>query len=205
MSATHAWNNVYPTSDTSVNRRLLIAACEQAESQGAGTVIVIANAIGEAQEVYIALCRAQMAGQLARYRIFISGRGAEIAQRIAHANADPYSPWALPIVVSTAWADRSRPSITIVSEDRWNQMSSDEMAGVYMIRPVVEPGTNTGTHYSISLHASWFELYATALALRTHSVGLYHCGTNTRQSPLYVALASRGRSMTSLDTTPALL
>lgn len=211
MESSHAWDSQHPTADPTTNRKSLIFACNQAVTDGASRLIVVASALGEAQEAYITLCTAQMRGEFSGYTVRLAGKAARVANLYARLSNESFSPWKNPIQVIASTDYIPEYSIVIAggyeNEDGAAAKLTDTTlmsSGTAVIKPAIGYTRSSVDYtYSISLHASFGELFATASALNCRQVAFYHGqGTQEKASPLVRLLAQTGRSVVHLSDSP---
>ncbi|XWX05457.1 MBL fold metallo-hydrolase [Aggregatilineales bacterium SYSU G02658] len=211
MESTHAWDVQHPTADPITNRKSLISACNQAVNDGASRLIVIASALGEAQEAYITICTAQMRGEFSSYTVRFAGKASNVAKLYAKLSSESFSPWKNAVQVIAQVDYIPEKSITIVGGYENEKSAGQKLidtallsSDTAIIRPVIGYNrSSVGYTYSISLHASFGELFATASALNCRQVALYHGqGTQQKVSPLVKLLAQIGRNAVHLSNTP---
>ena len=215
MESSHAWDTAYPTADSATNRRSLINACEDMAKAGASRILIIASALGEASEVYYALCEAQMAGLLPRFSLRLAGKAHSVSQLYAQALRAPKSTWKNPLMRASEdyipdW------SIVITGDIELGLSNGSDgqmlLPGAYRDCAVLRahagaPSKTDRAQYALSLHASLYELSATALAIKCRQVALYHSplGDGVLRSPLANLLNECGRSVVHLDETYRLI
>jgi len=215
MESSHAWDKAYPTSDSATNRRSLVNACENLAKAGASRILIIASALGEASEVYYALCEAQMAGLLPRFSLRLAGKAHSVSLLYAQALRAPKSTWKNPLMRASEdyipdW------SIVIAGEIGLNldncgdnqALLPDTYRDCAVLRARAGAPSEIGrTQFALSLHASLYELSATALAIKCWQVALYHSplGDGVLRSPLANLLTDCGRSVVHLDETYRLI
>lgn len=211
MEASHAWDTQHPTPDPITNRKSLISACNQAVGDGASRLIVVASALGEAQEAYITLCTAQMSGEFPGYTVRFAGKAAHVANLYARLSNEPFSPWknAVQVIASTDYIPEN--SIIIAGGYESGESVGAKLtdttlmsSGTTVIKPAIGYTRSSVDYtYSISLHASFGELFATASALNCRQVAFYHGqGTQEQASPLMKLLTQTGRSLVHLSDSP---
>jgi len=201
MEGSHAADNVYPTAASLTHIHALWDVCQTSIEKGASRLLILAQALGEAQAVYEALCQAQMQGKFPGLAIRMSGKAAKVASLYQQAISAPFSAWRLPLM--TAEIHDYFPHHSIVIASGWEGQTDDEIrtrlglssAEIAILRPS-QTRTQQDT-YDFPLHASWGELYATALAVRCREVMLYHGTFNTPPS-LMQCLEQCGRRISLL-------
>jgi len=214
MESSHAWDTQFPTADPVTNRKSLISACDQAIMDGASRIIVVASALGEAQEAYITLCTAQMSGEFSGYTVRFAGKAGQVGNLYARLSNTPFSPWknAVHLIANTDYVPEN--SIVIAGGYESGEGAGAKLtdtASMLSRTAVVKPAigltkSSVDYTYSISLHASFGELFATAAALNCRQVAFYH-GQGTQQiaSPLVKLLTQTGRSVVHLSDSPKTL
>lgn len=194
MECTHAWDPDAPTADPVANRRSIAAACESAAAAGARTIVVDADSLGKAQEAYVAVAEAQMRGALPNWRLEWSGKAGQVAELYRRAPHDRYSVWG-PALRQTQGLDFiADRRIVFAGALRPQQIDSLQQAGVHVLRPD-----------DLTLHASFGELFATAMALRCTRAVLYHGPVHSADAapPLMRELQRAGRQVTTAERADA--
>jgi predicted nucleic acid-binding Zn-ribbon protein len=191
MEAVHASDvNRFPSSSPQRNRREgLIRMVRQAAADGHTRMLIVADALGKAQEVYVALMNERKDGKsrLRDYTICLRGKAYDVAS----------------LYLGEAWEikkcdDFPRKTILIASRD-----AADELCG--RLRPakgvLFEPERDeqldfpSSRHYSykVDLHASFDELAEFGQQVNCSVIGLYH--SETRGSPLEERLRATGKEV----------
>ena len=192
---------------------VLVAACQNAVDAGALRLIVLASALGEAQDVYFALCKAQMDGKFSTYTLRLAGKAARVAEFYAKLSHSAISPWSNAIRTLNSKDYFPAQSIVITggfenADGIGNALveAASTLDDTAIIRPSVGFSSSAGSYtYSISLHASLSELFATAVALKCRQVALYHGQHGNGNSPLATILESVGRSVVYITETPKMV
>jgi len=215
MESSHGWDTNRPTAVPETNWKSLITACQNAVDDGATRLIVLAAALGEAQDAYFALCASQMRGDFSKFTVRFAGKALKVAELYARLARSPHSIWSNPIRTLTNSDYVPENSIVIVGGfDTVDGMGSRlvESSAAYshsaVIRPVIGFSNSPGSYtYTVSLHASFNELFATAVALKCRQVALYHGqhGRGEGSSPLIRMLESVGRHVVPLIETPRIV
>lgn len=194
MECTHAWDAAAPTADPVTDHRSIAAACESAAASGARTIVVDADSLGKAQEAYVAVAEAQMRGALPNWRLEWSGKAGQVAELYRRAPHDRYSVWG-PALRQTQGLDFiADRRIVFAGALRPQQIDALQQAGVHVLRPD-----------DLTLHASFRELFATAMALRCTRAVLYHGPVHSADStpPLMRELQRAGRQVTTAERADA--
>lgn len=201
MEAVHASDLNFPVPDTQRNRQdYLIDPLIRAIDERYSRVLIIAAALGDAQEVYHALQEAQKAAEassLAHYTIFLKG----LAYRVAHRYVQSGT-WKTP--VNEASPDIPSNSIVISRDTDAHQLRRQLEPTQYGI--VFEPyksaesslSSERERRYQVDLHASLEELRYMGQHIRCGVIGLYH--GNTKGSPLEKALRSAGKQVVNVTS-----
>jgi glyoxylase-like metal-dependent hydrolase (beta-lactamase superfamily II) len=210
MESSHAWDRLYPTAAPETNWRSLITACQNAIDAGATRLIVLASALGEAQDAYFALCKAQMEGEYSTFTLRLAGKAARVAELYATLASSPLSPWRNAIRTLNSKDYLPDRSIVITggfenADGIGSSLVDAAASDTAIIKPSIGFTNSPGTYtYSVSLHASFSELFATAIALNCREVALYHgqLGKGEKSPPLTKMLESVGRRVEHLAETP---
>lgn len=212
MESSHAQDRDFPTADSVTNRNSVLSACYRAAADGAARLFVAVTSLGEAQEAYMALCAAQMEGAFPDFTVRFAGKAGQVAKLYKKLLSTPDSPWQNLIheIVSADYIPDH--SIVIAGGFERNDgvgaklMTSLAGAGdTAMIMPTLDhSNSKVGYAYSISLHASFGELFATAAAMNCRQVALYHGpqGVGEVVSPLAKLLRRIGRDVVHLADSP---
>jgi len=201
MEAVHASDLKFPAPDTQRNwQDYLIDPLIRAIDKGYTRILIIAAALGDAQEVYHALRGAQKdpeALSLTHYTVFLKGMAHRVACYYVQSGI-----WKVP-------ADEAPPDLP----SRSIVISRDTDA--YQLRGQLEP-TQHGIvfepyksaesslsgererRYQVDLHASLEELQYMGRHIQCDVIGLYH--GNTKGSPLEKALHSAGKQVVNVTS-----
>lgn len=202
MEAVHASENEFPFPKPQDNRWLyLIQRVLRAIKEGYTRVLIIAAALGDAQEVYDALLQAQKdprASTLADYAICLKGKAHRVARLYAQAGMWERS-------VPDECPDRpAQRTIVIASGGAANplrqQFSTLQHALVF--EPYKSAASSLSTErdrrYQVDLHASLAELIHLGQRVQCGVIGLYHAYTGN--SILEQKLRSAGKRVINVAT-----
>lgn len=198
LEGTHLNDTTLPVTDQQHNNHALITSCLETTSDH---IVIVANALGTAQDIYTHLLTAQMQGQFQPYRIYVHGKAAEVARHYQQHFTHTAPQWKLPIH-ELATATTHRPSIVITSTTNEHQIASLAQQGTIMRQGIDKLLIAQGSHYWHTNHASQRELICTALAIPCTHVGFYHTtvGINSFE-PLAQFFAECGRSAHLMNHT----
>lgn len=208
MESSHAWDVEAPTADEVTNWQSLIDACQSAVNDGYSRIAIPAMSLGEAQEIYYALCQAQMGGVFGDFTLRMVGKAADVARLYQRESHSAFDPWKNALHTLNSLDYIPDHSIVIGSniEPRDADGERNQDAIAYVVPTIGSQRRSSGYSFNISTHASYRELFATALAIKCYQVALYH-GTNSSESrsPLTQLIELTGRKVTTLTDTPQLL
>jgi len=189
MECTHAWDPAAPTADPVTDRRSVAASCESAAA-GARAIVVDADSLGKAQEAYVAVAEAQMRGVLPGWRLEWFGKAGQVAELYRRPPHGRYSAWGPTLRQAHGLGFIADKSIVFAGALRAEQADALQKVGVHVLRPD-----------NLTMHASFGELTATAMALRCARVALYHGPVHSADStpPLMRDLQRAGRHVTTAE------
>jgi glyoxylase-like metal-dependent hydrolase (beta-lactamase superfamily II) len=191
MECTHAWDLDSPTLRQSEDMQLLVELVRDS-LVSKRAVVVEADALGKAQDVYYVLAQAVMRGTLKVRQIGLAGRAHLVAgMYAAHAQTSD-GPWQVGPQHIEAGEHMPNGSV-VVTPMRPNAKWPTEVA---VLRP--SGGTTVRpSEYAQSLHASWRELYVAALAIPSARTVLYHGPVHAQeiQPTLMKELIRAGRAV----------
>ena len=207
MESTHGWDFEHPTAHTLTNDAPLIDTCTQAIQRGSTRVIFLAAALGDAQAIYGALAEAQSHGLWPQFTIRLAGKAAQVAKLYAQTDHTPLSLWSSPLHRVDRADYVPQQSIVVASgaepggigAQLVDLLKTDTTAAIVTPQAGAEPPTKAD-RYAISLHASFYELFATAAALTCAQVAFYHA-PRLGMSPAAELLEKAGRRTFTLSET----
>lgn len=170
IEGTHLIDTELPVTDQTHNNNALVQTCINTTNEH---IVIMATALGVAQDIYTHLITAQMQGHIPQHRIYLHGKAAEVAYHYQRRFMGTSPQWKLPIrELSTTTP--SRTSIIITSTTNEQYITSLTRGGT-LIRPAFDRLLVTqGTHYWHTSHACQRELICMALAIPSTHVGFYH-------------------------------
>ncbi|MBN1922808.1 MAG: MBL fold metallo-hydrolase [Anaerolineae bacterium] len=193
MEAVHAHDTTFPTQSLQRNRQdRLIQQLNNAIDEGHSRILILAAALGDAQEVYQALWEHQHATastKLREYRIYLKGLAHEVAQSYFQAKIWSAQPLGEP-------QDFPAQSIIISREADAHllrrQIEQTQRGVVFEPYKSAQSAVSTDRNrrYEVDLHASLEELLYVSHHIQYGFLGLYHKATSG--SPLERNLHSIG-------------
>jgi hypothetical protein len=150
-----------------------------------------------------------MNGLLSNFTLRLVGKAAEVARLYQGGSHPPFDPWQNSLHTLNSLDYIPLQSIVIGSGlENLGKVGKATVKDIALVVPTMDVNRrSSGYAYSVSLHASFGELFATAMAVRCQQVGLYH-GQVSRAShsnPLISLLQKAGRRVIHLAETPQLV
>jgi L-ascorbate metabolism protein UlaG (beta-lactamase superfamily) len=198
VEGTHVGDSALPVTDQTHNNHALVQKCIHSTDEH---IVIMATALGAAQDIYTHLITAQMQGHMPRHRIYLHGKAAEVAHYYQRRFMGTSPQWKLP-VHELSTTTPARPSIIITSTTNEQHIASLTQRGT-LIRPAFDQLLITqSTHYWHTSHASQRELICTALAIPSTHVGFYHTSVSIHEFvELAQFFAACGRSAQLMNHT----
>jgi len=207
MESSHGWDKDFPTVYPEQNWASLVSACLKACDDGYERLVIAATALGEAQDVYYALCRAQMKGLFPDFMLRLASKAAVVAQYYQKSTLSRFDPWTNTPHKITSLAHIPPYSIVIGTDPAVLTDANSNQTDIAVVTPQIGAlHESSGYRFNVSLHASFSELFATAMAVKCQTVALYHgqTGDSARHSPLSTLLERTGRHVVYLAEHPQL-
>jgi len=198
MEAVHAFDATFPTASLLHDRQsYLVDRVNYAIESGHTRILILAAALGDAQEVYQALCEAYEtpAAPLRQYEIYLKGLAWNVAQHYAQAGIWQSRPHDEP-------SDFPAHSIIICREAEAHALRQQLEQTQYGV--IFEPyksaesrvSTEQNRRYQVDLHTSLEELQAIGQQVQCTVLALYH--RETAGSPLEKTLRAAGKQFVNV-------
>lgn len=173
-----------PLADLASTRQPLLQKTQALLEQGKSTVIIPAQSLGQAQEVYAALVTAQRAGAFTEPVVRLYGLAAEVADLYADSLRGCPGPWKLPF---ERVLRKDQPDSLIITPIQYglHSRAEAEEAPLWLGRVSNPP---------IYTHASWAEHVTLAMLVACDRIAAYHGSALS----LNRALDELGRKVLSL-------
>lgn len=205
MEAVHAFDATFPTASLLHDRQsYLVDRVNHAIESGYTRILILAAALGDAQEVYQSLCEACQtpAAPLRQYEIYLKGLAWNVAQHYVKAGI-----WQSPLPDEPS--DFPAHSIIICREAEAHtvrrQLEQTQYGVIFEPYKSAESSLSTeqNRRYQVDLHASLEELQTIGQQVQCTVLGLYH--RETAGSPLEKTLRAAGKqfvNVASADLVP---
>jgi hypothetical protein len=189
MESTTATPSGLPVADPKTNRSPFLCQVSDALEQGKTRLVAVAQAMGQAQELYAALALAQQAGAFPALEVCLSGLASTVSEAYYRAQQNRPGPWACPFYTGTVEVIPAN-SLVIASKDRGAEHEAAQPSDTFTDCPDV--WTLNPLAYT---HAGWSERLAWGVGLVCSTIVL--CPGESA-SLFQVAMAEVGRRVITL-------